>query len=134
MISGSEDGNVYIWDREPLAESTTTQHPHLEVQGLGSPLTLGSSDLNRAGSIKLSEGKKEVSSVNRSSPAYYPPRANKPAAPTNGGSGVNVKPVKILQGHGYGAVFDVRWRDGEVVSAGEDGMVGIWQAADVEEE
>ena len=36
-----------------------------------------------------------------------------------------VRPVRTLEGHGEGAVFDVRWDDG-IVSAGEDGMVGIW--------
>lgn len=36
-----------------------------------------------------------------------------------------VKPIKTLEGHGEGAVFDVKWDDG-IVSGGEDGMVGVW--------
>jgi len=43
-----------------------------------------------------------------------------------------VRPVKVLSGHGEGAVFDVRWRDGGIVSAGEDGVVGVWCEAEAE--
>jgi COMPASS component SWD3 len=31
-----------------------------------------------------------------------------------------------LEGHGDGAVFDVKWTEEGVVSAGEDGKVGVW--------
>jgi COMPASS component SWD3 len=37
----------------------------------------------------------------------------------------------VLEAHGSGAVFDVRWCAGGMVSAGEDGAVGVW---DVDEE
>ncbi len=50
----------------------------------------------------------------------------------HGNSGSNVKPVQILEGHGHGAVFDVRWKAGEILSAGEDGIVGVWHTAEEE--
>lgn len=64
----------------------------------------------------------------RASPAYYP----KPSAPAHvaHSGGTNVRPLHVLEGHGEGAVFDVRWRAGMMVSAGEDGCVGVWDGED----
>jgi COMPASS component SWD3 len=64
--------------------------------------------------------------MNRGTPAYYPPR-NGATRPLHS-QGTNVKPLKVLAGHGDGAVFDVRWCPGEgLLSAGEDGAVGLWE-------
>jgi hypothetical protein len=41
-------------------------------------------------------------------------------------SGTVVKPIRTLEGHGDGAVFDVRGTSDGIVSAGEDGKVGVW--------
>jgi hypothetical protein len=55
-----------------------------------------------------------------------------PTTASNGGHAggvgcINVNPVKTLQGHGKGAVFDAKWNaGGDVITAGEDGAVGIW--------
>jgi len=36
-----------------------------------------------------------------------------------------------LEGHDEGAVFEVRWGgEGLVISAGEDGKVGVWETGD----
>jgi COMPASS component SWD3 len=60
--------------------------------------------------------------MNRGTPAYYPPR-NGATRPLHS-QGTNLKPLKVLEGHGDGAVFDVRWCPGEgLLSAGEDGAV-----------
>jgi len=50
-------------------------------------------------------------------------------------SGINVRPIKTLEGHGDGAVYDVRWKGGIMISGGEDGNVAVWQIGeeDVEE-
>lgn len=117
MIGGSEDGSVYIWEREGntndrrsnnLVPSTT--HNELLVpdrKGSGGDLT----DFNTLAS----------------SPAYYPPRdvVRNPANFTRHGE-TTVRPAKVLMGHGEGAVFEVRWKEGKMVSAGEDGCVGVW--------
>lgn len=34
--------------------------------------------------------------------------------------------MRTLEGHGDGAVFDVKWYEGGILSAGEDGSVGMW--------
>jgi COMPASS component SWD3 len=93
IISGSEDGLVYIWPRE-----SPNQGP---------------------------ESHKSIIPPNNTIPAYYPPRDLRQTQTANTGSGIVVRPVRTLEGHGEGAVFDVRWDDG-IVSAGEDGMVGVW--------
>nr|KIR46574.1 WD-repeat protein [Cryptococcus bacillisporus CA1280] len=117
VIGGSEDGSVYIWEREgntndrrsnSLVPSTT--HNELLVpdrKGSGGDLT----DFNTLAS----------------SPAYYPPRdvVRNPANFTRHGE-TTVRPAKVLMGHGEGAVFEVRWKEGKMVSAGEDGCVGVW--------
>jgi COMPASS component SWD3 len=125
VISGSEDGNVYIWDREVSASAQvpTASGPGQEVSPMLGP---SSANVSRKSSLRTAP------STNRASPAYYPPRANKQAQPVHGGAGMNVRPTKVLAGHGDGAVFDARWRDGRIVSAGEDGVVGVWCEGDDE--
>lgn len=34
--------------------------------------------------------------------------------------------MRTLEGHGDGAVFEVKWFEGGILSAGEDGSVGMW--------
>lgn len=64
---------------------------------------------------------------NNASPAYYPPRDLRQAQNTSTSKqGQVIKPIKALEGHGEGAVFDVVWSEEGVFSAGEDGMVGVW--------
>lgn len=62
------------------------------------------------------------------SAAYYPPRA--PSRSTISASGTpaptTIRPLKSLAGHGPGAVFGVRAQAGLLLSAGEDGSVGVW--------
>ncbi len=67
-----------------------------------------------------------------SSPACYPPREVR-LAPTNrhaAGGVKTIRPSFVLEGHGEGAVFDVKWFDGGMASAGEDGAVGVWGVED----
>lgn len=110
IISGSEDGNVYLWDREPAAQpSTLASGPSL--------VHLASHQVD-----------------DKSSPAYYPAKAQRPLGPVGHGAGINVRPLKVLEGHGDGAVFDVRWRDGDLISSGEDGSVIVWTTSEEEEE
>jgi COMPASS component SWD3 len=99
IISGSEDGLVYIWPKESGQETTPNKS-----------IIPSNTNGNGSGSI----------------PAYYPPRdLRQTQSSGTSGSGVVVRPMRTLEGHGEGAVFDVRWCDG-IVSAGEDGMVGVW--------
>ncbi|WVO20858.1 uncharacterized protein IAS62_002158 [Cryptococcus decagattii] len=117
VIGGSEDGSVYIWEREGnsndrRSNSLVPSTPHNELlvpdrKGSGGGLT----DFNTLAS----------------SPAYYPPRdvVRNPANFTRHGE-TTVRPAKVLMGHGEGAVFEVRWKEGKMVSAGEDGCVGVW--------
>jgi len=95
IISGSEDGLVYIWPRE---------------------------------SSQTSDRNQSVIPSNNALPAYYPPRdlRQTSTAGSGAGSGIVVKPINTLEGHGEGAVFDVDWYSDGIVSAGEDGRVGVW--------
>jgi len=45
-----------------------------------------------------------------------------------------VRPLSVLEGHGDGAVFDVKWAGRLMVSAGEDGKVGVWGFDEDDEE
>lgn len=122
---------MYIWDREPSAKPQGKENSPIP-SALSSPMAFGSANVSRAASLRVAEIKGNMPSVSRASPAYYPPRTNKSAShmPGAGAAGVNVKPMSVLEGHGDGAVFDVRWRGGEIVSAGEDAIVGIWNATE----
>lgn len=134
IISGSEDGNVYIWDREPVAGPVSQESAVPPVTSAPiSPSLFGAANVSRASSLRVpaTQGLSTSPSGNRASPAYYPPKQRKLVQTSLGaGAGVNVRPTKVLEGHGDGAVFDVRWRDGEIISAGEDGVVGVWYASD----
>ena len=78
----------------------------------------------------LTGGTTLVSEPQRASPAYYPPRdlrqTHQTTQKAGTQSGTNVRPVRTLEGHGDGAVFDVKWFEGGILSAGEDGNVGMW--------
>lgn len=37
-----------------------------------------------------------------------------------------MRPIRALEGHGDGAVFDVRSYEDGIISAGEDCAVGLW--------
>ncbi len=45
-----------------------------------------------------------------------------------GGTAINVKPLKVLDGC-EGPVYDVRWSEAGMISGGEDGSTGVWRAA-----
>lgn len=86
--------------------------------------------MSRASALRIPA----VGTDDRSSPAYYPRRAPKTSVPSSHGAGTNVRPLKVLEGHGDGAVFDIRWKEGEVMSSGEDGSVIVWAANEAEQE
>lgn len=113
---------VYIWERESAGSETdnSSRNPvaeHTRTQ---------SSSASAAAAAAVS-------------PAYYPPRNGntRPHHPYSANThGTNVKPLKVLEGHGDGAVFDVRWCSANegLISAGEDGAVGLWEVDEDEEE
>jgi len=110
VVSGSEDGLVYIWPREISVTSSSSE--------------------SESDATKVKGG-------NAAIPAYYPPRdlrQTKTETQSGGASGINVRPLRTLEGHGDGAVFDVKWTEEGVVSAGEDGKVGVWAFEDDEGE
>ena len=61
-----------------------------------------------------------------SSPALYPPRDLRSVSTGHSWAGITVRSLSVLEGHGDGAVFDVKWSQGGIISAGEDGAVGVW--------
>ena len=128
---------VYIWNRE--ASQTNAAPPPQAI--VSSPLMLppgpyptlnsGPPDLparSPPNGLTPPPGQYGlVTPVNKSSPAYYPPRGMQSAPSVNTvGGGTTVKPLKLLEGHGSGAVFEVKSFDGQLMSAGEDGSVVIW--------
>ncbi|WWD16094.1 hypothetical protein CI109_100519 [Kwoniella shandongensis] len=123
IIGGSEDGSVYIWEREGGSASTSGQgQAASQTRSTFASTGLLSPHLNGIGSG--SEGIRSPAS-----PAYYPPRETRNihlSTHNQINGGTTVRPSKILEGHGEGAVFDVTWKEGTMLSAGEDGMVGIW--------
>ncbi|OCF36464.1 WD-repeat protein [Kwoniella heveanensis BCC8398] len=138
VVGGSEDGCVYIWEREGGAhDGSVKQQQQQQSSGLLAPnlidTTPGAAAITPSSSPIPTAGAGVSVSVNPSataaSAAYYPPRSMR-AAPVNHSTsgGINVRPLKVLEGHGEGAVFDVAWKDGtdKMISAGEDGIVGVW--------
>ncbi|WVW82910.1 hypothetical protein I302_104924 [Kwoniella bestiolae CBS 10118] len=99
IIGGSEDGCIYLWERE----ASTAAIP--ESKGL----------------LPSNQTQSQIGT-----PSYYPPREKITASSIDQGSIQTVKPLKVLEGHEEGSVFDVVWKDGRVLSAGEDGLVGVW--------
>nr|ODN87917.1 WD-repeat protein [Cryptococcus depauperatus CBS 7841] len=121
VIGGSEDGSVYIWNREGCTDVGNADS--IQPSRPDDPLALRALDANRRISMESSER------PYLASPAYYPPRdAARPAVASYKGGGTTVRPSGVLVGHREGAVFDVRWKEDKLVSAAEDGAVGIWGA------
>jgi WD40 repeat protein len=122
IASGSEDGLVYLWEREGSSDVSETS----SLSGLSSPptsaitpstvfQTVASSHIHPARAPTLPRG-----------PASAPvPRFG--ASPSVPGA-TTVRPFKALAGHGAGAVFDVRAAGGTLLSGAEDGTVGVWGA------
>jgi COMPASS component SWD3 len=42
------------------------------------------------------------------------------------GGGNTIRPLSVLEGHGDGPVYDVKWSGEGMVSAAEDGTCGVW--------
>jgi COMPASS component SWD3 len=114
---------VYIWDRE--APITVANAP--VNAKLGSTLSTPHS---------ISPSTFALNDETRASPAYYPPRSmGIKAQSTTGVAPTTIRPQKALEGHGDGAVFEVKWAsEGILISAGEDGYVGIWGTNKEEDE
>ncbi|KAK6903106.1 hypothetical protein I203_108368 [Kwoniella mangroviensis CBS 8507] len=100
IIGGSEDGCIYLWERE------------------------GSSSISSSSMI-APDSKSLLPQQQIGTPSFYPPR-EKTMTTTDKTSIQTVRPLKVLEGHGEGSVFDVVWKDGRVLSAREDGLVGVW--------
>ncbi|WVF72043.1 hypothetical protein IAT40_006855 [Kwoniella sp. CBS 6097] len=126
VVGGSEDGCVYVWEREGGA-LTDPQTENTKTTGLLAANLIDTTCQPGAGT-GAGAGAGGISPA--ASAAYYPPRSTTRTAPVNHSTsgGVNVPPLKVLEGHGHGAVFDVVWKDGtdKMISAGEDGIVGVW--------
>ncbi|WVR05318.1 hypothetical protein IAU60_002332 [Kwoniella sp. DSM 27419] len=127
IIGGSEDGYVYVWEREGSSEAPVPESTR--PTGLLSPNLVGGGPAGPPEVRQIAATATSPSTVASaaSSPAYYPPRAARSAPVHHATSGgVTIKPLRVLGGHGDGAVFDVKWKEGTLVSAGEDGVVGVW--------
>ncbi|WWC89739.1 uncharacterized protein L201_004664 [Kwoniella dendrophila CBS 6074] len=116
VVGGSEDGLIYIWEREGSTNSSTSS----DISGTAN------SGLLPANSTSESKGKDNLSNNNHITPAYYPPRGKSTNKDSTSSTIQTVKPLKVLEGHEDGAVFDVIWKNDRMLSAGEDGLVGIW--------
>jgi COMPASS component SWD3 len=125
---------VYLWEREGAGTTETAHRPTSILQPNGSDPSGSGSGFGTGTGTGTGPGLAPAvmagGGASRSSPAYYPPREVR-STPASVGSGANVRPLRVLEAHGSGAVFDVRWCAGGMVSAGEDGAVGVW---DVDEE
>ncbi|WWC69280.1 uncharacterized protein I206_103218 [Kwoniella pini CBS 10737] len=110
IIGGSEDGCIYLWEREGSSTVSDNSAPDIKK------------------SLPSEASIKNTTSDGNSTPSYYPPR-DKAASATNAPNKAiieTIKPLKVLEGHYEGAVFDVVWKNGKLISAGEDGCVGVW--------
>ncbi|WWC60922.1 uncharacterized protein I303_103498 [Kwoniella dejecticola CBS 10117] len=123
VIGGSEDGCIYLWETE--GASTTSSMTIPDVKSL-----LPSNEVANATPNKPN-GDTYSSSTSSWTPAYYPPR-DKAGATSVGTNSFDkptsetIRPLKVSEGHADGAVFDVVWKNGTMLSAGEDGLVGVW--------
>lgn len=125
---------MYIWPREAPAPASKTSMEVTKPQPQQQEQQQGTlAQTSRPGHTGSKLGVDANANDLRSSPAYYPPRdlrqtQQQQAHPqgSQSGSGINVRPLRTLEGHGDGAVFGVRWYQGGILSAGEDGAVGMW--------
>lgn len=134
---------VYLWEREGGAAEESMRSPAnsgASTPAHGSPMffttTTGvpnamNTPLSRTSTISVPSTTvprgPSVASPSRASAAHYPPRGmmQGPALPRSSAP-TTVRPLKVLAGHGAGAVYDVRSHAGTLLSAGEDGAVGVW--------
>lgn len=135
VIGGSEDGLIYLWEREgggdssshaaTIPPSTAADRSRISPHAFALPLPSSPIYAANANGNGLAPNTTQSAPM-RSSPAYYPPKdARQPITVVS--SGTNVRPLKALEGHADGAVFDVQWTGGVMISGGEDGCVGIWE-------
>lgn len=111
---------MYLWEREGSPDDSSMRFRDGERHG----------GRDSGISTPAGAGAGAGAAITGSAAAYYPPRsfARTSSNSTLGGTGTTttVRPLKVLAGHGAGAVFDVRARRGTLLSAGEDGAVGVW--------
>lgn len=137
IVGGSEDGLVYLWDREQATGSAhesvkmpSDQAASASQSSSNSTSSSAATNTSRSTSLTIPTRSPHLSST--VSPAYYPPRTAGNSASNTARTGVTtVTPTSVLEGHGDGAVFDAKWDGERMISAGEDGHVGIWTAEHV---
>ncbi|KAK4687478.1 hypothetical protein P7C73_g2644, partial [Tremellales sp. Uapishka_1] len=100
IVSGSEDGLIYTWEREGSTLGSETGPVPTSSMKLGSRTP--NSPISAFSSIQH-ESRNGVTTV---------------------------RPSESLEGHMEGAVFDVKWSRRGMISAGEDGNVGLWRIGD----
>ncbi|WRT67301.1 uncharacterized protein IL334_004269 [Kwoniella shivajii] len=113
VIGGSEDGCVYIWERE--GSSSSSKQGDDRHNGMLSSNTNTNTNPNS-----------NISNPDSTIASFYPPRQKIISTNLLHTNVQTVNPIRVLEGHRDGAVFDVKWRNGKLISAGEDGLVGIW--------
>lgn len=111
IIGGSEDGNVYAWEREP----TSIAAPAAEISAL-------------SGSVNGSSGPQYGQTSRTRQTSAQAPAGHNTHSAGSGVAAVNVSPHTVLEAEqGHGAVFDVKERAGMMVCAWNDGHVGCWE-------
>ena len=119
---------IYLWEREgsniEQRESTLLLPPN-GTSADSNPDSISPPVFHPNPSTSFSSSQPIGDPTTRAAPAYYPPRETH-SAPGAASGGVSVRPLRSLEGHADGAVFDVRWAGQGMVSAGEDGAVGVW--------
>lgn len=121
IASGSEDGLVYLWEREGDAEHDTPTSSVQESLLASATSSTYSAHVHPARAPTLPRG--PPTHINTFTNPYTG-RTSSPKVSAPGAT--NVRPFKALAGHGAGAVYDVRSWGGVLLSAGEDGTVGVW--------
>ncbi|ORY24960.1 WD40-repeat-containing domain protein [Naematelia encephala] len=128
VVGGSEDSMVYIWEREASSALQHSRESSILHQNVVTRPGVSLANETTQGNMSAPLS---PATYNRASPAYYPPRnVHGPPHAKNPSGGTIVKPLKVLEGHGEGAVFDVKWTGEVMVSAGEDRRVGVWRIGD----
>lgn len=120
---------MYLWEREGAAGDESARTSGLSTPA--SPAIAPAPQSTFSPTTYSSGGTRGPTIPNRESrPAYLPPRAftraSSAAGSNNGTTTTTVRPLKVLAGH-TGTVFDVRARAGTMLSAGQDGIVGVWE-------